>query len=431
MIEPQRLATSHTAVLREGYLAGRATALPYHLHRAWERSRRAGVPPDRAQVPLLLDGPPLAEYRSTHEVYRAGRSALEAAADLLVGTGCGIVLADEEGIVLHTAGDSDLTRAAERVGSIPGATWREDLAGNNAIGTALVTRSPVQFDFHEHWCEGWVDWLCAAAPMLDPRTQSPLAAIAICAVRREPDRRMLQMAVRLASTMERELDFRLQERAAGLIAEAVKLSRWFLGQGVLGVDARGAIIWHRGAVPSGLAEALNRGRTGLLPVLLRGEQEVLVADRWPCLAIPVWSGPEWLGHVLVARSAEPERAAAAEGKAGSGRRGLPLVAARGDRRLVFPPDQVLAVRTAGGKIHVITESGEWPTAYESMRELQERLPEEQFFQVDRGCLVNLSRIREIHPMFNRTVHLVLADRRRTEVPVSRRQTAALKLLLDF
>lgn len=421
-----------TAQLREAFLSGGLPppATPAgqdpgwqliraELRAAWERSRHAGVHPRLREVPTLLDGPELEEYRAGHELYQAGEPALAAAADLLEGTGCGIVLADARGMVLHLGGDGRMFRVAEQVGSLPGASWREDLAGNNALGTSLVTGRPVQFHFYEHWCEGWTDWVCAAAPVREPEGQDVLGAVALVAHQQVPDPRILAMATRLAGTLERQVQRLRQQHNQELRLEGIKLSRWFPRYLALAVDRRGAVVWANGPVPAGLRRELEAAGGSLPARGWRGDKELLLAGRYPCLVIPIWSGTELQGHLLVTTGAVvPGRARY-------------LVAQAGERRLVFTPEQVLAVRSRGGTVYVLAENGEWPTGYSSMREAQERLPAGQFFQVDRGCLVNLGRIREIHPMFNRTVTLVLADRKGTQIPVSRRRTAALRQLLSF
>lgn len=424
------LEFDRTALLREAFLAGSGPSPPRmrsDLRQAWERSRLAGVHPDRRAVPMLFTGSALTEYRNNHEVYQAGQPALEAAADLLVGTGCGIVLADAQGTVLHLGGDPAMNSAAESVGSLPGATWREDLVGNNALGTTLVTRAPVQFHFSEHWCAGWTDWVCAAAPVLDPDSHAALAAIALVAHRQIPGARFLTMATQLARTLERQLQGHRERSADQLRTEAMKLSHWFREHGVLATDQRGAVVWSTGLSPR-LLQEVSGALLGLPSSRLPGKQEMLLADRYPCLVIPIWAGGERQGHVLIigGGTTRPLKSSTSEP------RPLPcIVAGSHERRLVFTPDQVLAIRTSGGQIYVITATGEWPTPYESIAEVGKRLSEASFFQVDRGCLVNLSGIKEIHPMFNRTVTLVLADRKGTRIPVSRRRTANLRLLLEF
>ncbi|MCG0240032.1 MAG: LytTR family transcriptional regulator DNA-binding domain-containing protein [Firmicutes bacterium] len=433
------------AVLREAYLAGRVDSLPGlrpEVLQAWERSRSAGVDPELKQVPVIFEGSALDDYRSEHEVYRASLPALEAVAALLIGTGYAVILADNQGLVLYAGGDPTMMAMAERVGSLPGATWREDLVGNNALGTSLVTGSPVQFAGCEHWCAGWNDWVCAAVPILDRRVGAPLGAVALVGRLDLANSRMLPTAAMLARSVEHQLEILHRAREIQLQLEALKLQRRFPGSAVVAISLKGAVVWSAGPVPPGLTEVLLRERFAWTRAGLRGEQEVLLGGAYPCLIIPVWSGREPCGHVVIVKTPGGGR--------GLTRCGTPppvsrqtqprgpvrpprrqIVAVANGRKLVFRPEQVLAIRTIAGRIHVLTDFGEWPTIYKTVKEVAERLPPEHFFQVDRGTLVNLDRVREIRPMFNRTVTLVMDDRKRTEIPVSRRRTAALRRLLEF
>lgn len=43
------------------------------------------------------------------------------------------------------------------------------MVGTNAIGTALVTRTPLQVHSAEHFVRSHHGWTCAASPLHDPR----------------------------------------------------------------------------------------------------------------------------------------------------------------------------------------------------------------------------------------------------------------------
>jgi hypothetical protein len=396
------------------------------LLEAWERSRAAGISPDRTTVPQVLDGALLREYAGPQAVYRTGQPVLDTGAALLAGTGYGLILADGAGVVLHMAGDRELTVAAERIGSLPGSSWREQLAGNNAIGTALALGAPAQFAYHEHFCAGWVDWTCAAAPVRAPDTGELLGAVCVCGHRRPLEPGVPLMAHRLADTVARQIALLADSRHARLRAEAGRLKRWFPDRAVIAVGGDGGIAGVQGRVPQALLRELRRRPPALLPAKLRGEREVMVAGQYRCLAVPVWDDLDWLGHLLILDTAEQEPAPGPQ--AGPPAR---VVAGTHDRRLLLSLNQICAARVDGGRVLLVTETGELPTPYESLGELQKRLPEGAFFQVDRGCLVNLAKVREVHPLFNRTVQLVLADRQATKIPVSRRRTGLLRELLQF
>jgi two-component system LytT family response regulator len=58
---------------------------------------------------------------------------------------------------------------------------------------------------------------------------------------------------------------------------------------------------------------------------------------------------------------------------------------------------------------------------QTMDEIEAQLDPQQFFRVHRSAIVNLDRVREIHPLFRGDCALVLADGRRVKLSRSRRR----------
>jgi len=56
-----------------------------------------------------------------------------------------------------------------------------------------------------------------------------------------------------------------------------------------------------------------------------------------------------------------------------------------------------------------------------MDEIEKQLDPRQFFRVHRSAIVNIDRVREIHPLFRGDCALVLADGRRIKLSRSRRK----------
>jgi len=73
---------------------------------------------------------------------------------------------------------------------------------------------------------------------------------------------------------------------------------------------------------------------------------------------------------------------------------------------------------AGGRAHLLRET---------MNELEQRLDPARFFRVHRSAIINLERVREIHPLFRGDRELVLADG--TRVRLSRARRAAFEAQL--
>lgn len=67
----------------------------------------------------------------------------------------------------------------------------------------------------------------------------------------------------------------------------------------------------------------------------------------------------------------------------------------------------------------------------TLKELEARLDPSMFFRTHRCYLVNLHKVKEIVPFFNGTYNLVVEDKERSEVPVSRAQAKKLRKILGF
>ena len=110
------------------------------LARSWQRSAEAGLLPN-GRTP----GAPHASARQLaraleqhHELVAHARPAMELLHEQTRDTDSLVILADADGMVLHTLGDAEFLQRAERVALRPGANWHERWRGTNAIGTALA-----------------------------------------------------------------------------------------------------------------------------------------------------------------------------------------------------------------------------------------------------------------------------------------------------
>jgi two-component system response regulator LytT len=67
----------------------------------------------------------------------------------------------------------------------------------------------------------------------------------------------------------------------------------------------------------------------------------------------------------------------------------------------------------------------------SLAQLETKLEPVGFFRIHRRYLVNLSRVKEVVPMYGGTLLLTLSDEASTQIPVSRRRVPALKKALGL
>lgn len=156
---------------REAALAGGrpAVAPRAEIGASWDRVLRSGIDPDQSTESLLLDVDEIEHRRRSSTLGEVmpllddGLVALADAAQQIV------VVTDVECRVLWRRGNAGVLRRADDVCLAEGAAWAEESTGTNAIGTALVSRVPVQVHSSEHFVRTLHNWTCAAAPVRDPR----------------------------------------------------------------------------------------------------------------------------------------------------------------------------------------------------------------------------------------------------------------------
>ena len=151
------------------------------IRRSWARCRELHVDASRRFAPLAITrDAQLGELRDANEpLLRAALPVVERLADQLADSGYVVVLADSGGCILHLAGDRDVQRRLARIDFVPGGDWSEAAAGTNAIGTAVADRRTVQLMAAEHFCDGWTNLTCTAAPIRDPLTGKILGILDI------------------------------------------------------------------------------------------------------------------------------------------------------------------------------------------------------------------------------------------------------------
>ena len=157
--------------------AGRSTVASAIVAQSWERSRRRGIDPDRADPPVDLQGPDLSAHLAAHRM----AAVLPVVEKVLVSGGMTsghlVAVADADGRLLWLYGDRGVRTRAERMAFVPGALWSDDAVGANAPGLALRHDVPVRVRGAEHFLAPAHSWSCSAAPVHDPVTGRVIGGI--------------------------------------------------------------------------------------------------------------------------------------------------------------------------------------------------------------------------------------------------------------
>jgi two-component system response regulator LytT len=103
----------------------------------------------------------------------------------------------------------------------------------------------------------------------------------------------------------------------------------------------------------------------------------------------------------------------------------------GERFLLVQADEVIYASLSNDVITVVAGKHVGTSSCRTLDELQEQLDPSIFWRVHRSHLVNINKVKEIVPWFNRNYLLRMKDEKATEIPVSRNHTRRLREYLKL
>ena len=172
---------------------GRPSPLRDEIVRSWERCARAGLRPDRLEVPYDAD------VNDRGRLCWAAGPVLDRVGDDLDGTGVGLLLTDQRAWVLaRRVADRDTADLLDRVQLAPGYGYREEQIGTNAIGTAIAGRGPALVVGQEHFADALTRLACAAVTVADPATGRVIGVVNVTCAADNASPLMLPLVKRAA-----------------------------------------------------------------------------------------------------------------------------------------------------------------------------------------------------------------------------------------
>jgi len=239
------------ASVREATLAGDVPPRPPRvvIAESWNRVLSMGVDPDAGQHNGLLSTEEIEQRRRSTplaEMLPVLRDGLVSVADAAWHI---MVVTDAEGRVLWRDGSQAVRRSADRLGFAEGACWSEDVVGTNAIGTALITRTPLQVHSAEHFVRTHHGWTCAAAPLHDPRDGRLLGVVDVSGPASAVHPATLSLVTAVAQVAEGELRTRHWAAVERLRSIAAPLLARLAGQALV-VDRNGWTAAVTGMAPT-------------------------------------------------------------------------------------------------------------------------------------------------------------------------------------
>ena len=135
---------------------------------SWLRSIQAGVRPLETISHTSLDLQTLTSVQKEKaRLIKIAKPFMEHLYQFVKGSDFVVILADEHGYILEMFGDQTTWQKPPNGIFSLGTGWREEDAGTNAIGTALVIEEPIQISGAEHFCKAHHRLTCSSAPIFD------------------------------------------------------------------------------------------------------------------------------------------------------------------------------------------------------------------------------------------------------------------------
>ncbi|MBK5275755.1 MAG: sigma-54-dependent Fis family transcriptional regulator [Desulfuromonadales bacterium] len=137
--------------------------------RSWQRSATRGIGMERGETRCTPRYDLMQRRDMNNVLLLRSQPVMENLYHEICGTSSMVLLADREGVVLHSIGDPDFVDQAQKVYLKPGGIWSEGVNGTNAIGTALEEQAAVHVHSSEHFIDKNRFLSCSATPIFDPR----------------------------------------------------------------------------------------------------------------------------------------------------------------------------------------------------------------------------------------------------------------------
>lgn len=213
-----------------------------HIVTSWRRCRQSGVDPYGTAPHHSLDPATLGRrLEEKNELIKVATPFMANLYKFVKGSGFVVVLTDENGYIMEMFGDEDTLQNPMTRDFFPGAGWHEAEAGTNAIGTALMTKEPIQVSGAEHYCRKHHCLTCSSAPILDV-DERIIGILDMSGASYSSHLHTLGIVVAAAEAIMAQLRFRRKNQELALINN--RLTNFFnaVSDGVVIVDKNKAVI---------------------------------------------------------------------------------------------------------------------------------------------------------------------------------------------
>ncbi|XEQ93428.1 Acetoin catabolism regulatory protein [Sporomusa carbonis] len=233
----------HILLTWKNYISGKnwTPAIRQQIVESWNRCNQAGVNPYDNSIHNKLDEAALhAKLLEKQELIKIAKPFMANLYKFVQGSGFVVVLTDEQGYIMEMFGDEDTLSNPMTKNFFRGASWREEAAGTNAIGTALVIKKPIQVSGAEHYCQKHHCLTCSSAPIFDDYGRV-IGILDMSGAFYMSHLHTLGMVVAAAEAIMAQLDIQRKNRELVLVNRRLTNIFNTMSDGVLMIDNRGIV----------------------------------------------------------------------------------------------------------------------------------------------------------------------------------------------
>ncbi|ALH96190.1 hypothetical protein [Acinetobacter equi] len=167
---------------------------------SWTRSKLANIPIERKSAPLIS-----IDKRQPNILQRALLSCQDELQHIASQSSMVVAVGDIGSTILWTAASKKMQVAAENANFIEGGQWSEDVVGTNALALTLKTQKSCCVFSMEHYLEAVQDWVCYAAPIIDPFSKQLVGVVDLSTTWKSHNSLGVLAAERCASILQHSL----------------------------------------------------------------------------------------------------------------------------------------------------------------------------------------------------------------------------------
>lgn len=166
---------------------------------SWQRSESAHIPDERDAAPLLT------KFSVSSSLNQAVDQCQKELKHIAEQSSMVIAVGDVGSTIIWSAASGAMQNAAEKVHFVQGGQWREELVGTNALALTLKTQQSSCVFSNEHYMRSIQDWVCYAAPIIDPYSKQMIGVIDLSTTWKKHNNLGLLAAERCASIIQTSL----------------------------------------------------------------------------------------------------------------------------------------------------------------------------------------------------------------------------------